>query len=545
MSVIWSGEEFVYDGSDHAGDVSAYFYNANNERIDLTVAVQGGEDFIDAGVYTFAVTGADGIDLKNYELIGEMEDFEIVPAEVTVVWPQDSFVYNGEDQFGSVSAYFVGIDGANVALTLREFTFRNVNEGGYTFEVLGAQDDSFNMNNYRLTGTTHVLSIAPLAVTVTADDKSVVYGESAELTWHASEAVFEEDAEANRVVVSLSRESGSSIGSYTITVTVSGALDNYIVTTENGTYTIAQMTTNLRIELPEDRVYDGRPVEAWLVGIGGAVPSDVYLYYTGTANDGTSWASANAPTKAGTYTVEARTDNASYDLVCSSVRLVIERARAVIDVSGVQTHYLYTGSLQTVNSGAVLNHGETSLVYSNNTFTTVAEGNGLRVRIYAEQTANYEAAEAYVTITVEQSGFSFSVTIQDWVYGEEANDYVLSAGANPGGGRVTALYTGTTNAGEAYESSAAPTQAGEYTLTVTIAATGNYLGGSASDTFTVHRAEANFTVEIEGWMYGEQPNGYALDPALFEEYIEKCLLYGRQPLLYAAADGRRRVYDRR
>ena len=534
VSVIWSGEEFVYDGSDHAGDVSAYFYNANNERIDLTVAVQGGEDFIDAGVYTFAVTGADGIDLKNYELIGEMEDFEIVPAEVTVVWPQDSFVYNGEDQFGSVSAYFVGIDGANVALTLREFTFRNVNEGGYTFEVLGAQDDSFNMNNYRLTGTTHVLSIAPLAVTVTADDKSVVYGESAELTWHASEAVFEEDAEANRVVVSLSRESGSSIGSYTITVTVSGALDNYIVTTENGTYTIAQMTTNLRIELPEDRVYDGRPVEAWLVGIGGAVPSDVFLYYTGTANDGTSWASANAPTKAGTYTVEARTDNASYDLVCSSVRLVIERARAVIDVSGVQTHYLYTGSLQTVNSGAVLNHGETSLVYSNNTFMTVAEGNGLRVRIYAEQTANYEAAEAYVTITVEQSGFSFSVTIQDWVYGEEANDYVLSAGANPGGGRVTALYTGTTNAGEAYESSAAPTQAGEYTLTVTIAATGNYLGGSASDTFTVHRAEANFTVEIEGWMYGEQPNGYALDPALFEEYIENVYytdgsLYFMQP----------------
>ena len=534
VPVIWSGEEFVYDGSDHAGDVSAHFYNANNERIDLTVAVQGGEDFIDAGLYTFAVTGAAGIDLNNYELIGRLEDFEIVPAEVTVVWPQDSFVYNGEDQFGSVSAYFVGIDGANVALTLREFTFRNVNEGGYTFEVLGAQDDSFNMNNYRLTGTTHVLSIAPLAVTVTADDKSVVYGESAELTWHASEAVFEEDAEANRVVVSLSRESGSSIGSYTITVTVSGALDNYIVTTENGTYTIAQMTTNLRIELPEDRVYDGRPVEAWLVGIGGAVPSDVYLYYTGTANDGTSWASANAPTKAGTYTVEARTDNASYDLVCSSVRLVIERARAVIDMSGVQTHYLYTGSLQTVNSGAVLNHGETSLVYSNNTFTTVAEGNGLRVRIYAEQTANYEAAEAYVTITVEQSGFSFSVTIQDWVYGEEANDYVLSAGANPGGGRVTALYTGTTNAGEAYESSAAPTQAGEYTLTVTIAATGNYLGGSASDTFTVHRAEANFTVEIEGWMYGEQPNGYALDPALFEEYIENVYytdgsLYFMQP----------------
>ena len=113
----------------------------------------------------------------------------------------------------------------------------------------------------------------------------------------------------------------------------------------------------------------------------------------------------------------------------------------------MRTHYVYTGAEQTVEGGATLNHGETTLVYANNTFTTVAEGDGLRVRIYAAQTANYEAAEVYVTITVERQAIAggLTVAIDDWTYGEEANGYRLSG--NLGGGAVSVLYTGTTNAG--------------------------------------------------------------------------------------------------
>ncbi len=524
-AVVWEGANFVYNGGDQSARVTAYFYDANNERVALTVAPD--RAFIDAGNYTFTVTSAPA----GYVLVGGQEDFTIAPKSVSVVWSRDNFTYNGADQFGSVRAYFIDVNGDAVMLTLRTFEFRNVNEGGYTFDVIGAADEGFALANYTLIGTTEVLHIRPLAVTVTADDKSVIYGENAALTWHASSAVFERDAADGLVVVLLTRQEGSEIGSYVISIDVGGMTANYTLRTVDGVYTILPQSLRLQIVLPEDRVYDGRPVAATLVSLDGVLPADVYLYYTGTANDGTAWNSAEAPVKAGTYTVEARTSNASLTIVCEDAELVIERAEAVIDTSGVRTHYVYTGAEQTVEGGATLNHGETTLVYANNTFTTVAEGDGLRVRIYAAQTANYEAAEVYVTITVERQAIAggLTVAIDDWTYGEEANGYRLSG--NLGGGAVSVLYTGTTNAGEAYESDVAPTEAGEYMLTVTVAQSDDYFGGVATDDFAVLRAEADLSVAIEGWTYGQTANEFELTPAFLAEYIQS-VTYTDGSLIY-------------
>lgn len=86
-----------------------------------------------------------------------------------------------------------------------------------------------------------------------------------------------------------------------------------------------------------------------------------------------------------------------------SVAIVVNKAQAVIDTSGVQTQYVYTGALQSVNSGAKLNHAECELKYSNNSFTTVAEGDGLQVKITAAETRNYLAAEATATIHVARA----------------------------------------------------------------------------------------------------------------------------------------------
>ena len=78
----------------------------------------------------------------------------------------------------------------------------------------------------------------------------------------------------------------------------------------------------------------------------------------------------------------------------------VNKAATVIDVSGVKTAYTYTGKLQTVNTGAKLNHRETKPTYTNNTFTTVQDGNGLTVTITAQETANYLPAKASVTLSV-------------------------------------------------------------------------------------------------------------------------------------------------
>ena len=85
------------------------------------------------------------------------------------------------------------------------------------------------------------------------------------------------------------------------------------------------------------------------------------------------------------------------------IDVTVNKAATVLDVSGVQTSYTYTGDLQTVNTGAKLNHSEAAPVYTNNTFTTVKEGDGLVVTITVPETANYLPAEATVTLKVTRA----------------------------------------------------------------------------------------------------------------------------------------------
>ena len=104
----------------------------------------------------------------------------------------------------------------------------------------------------------------------------------------------------------------------------------------------------------------------------------------------------------------------------------IKKAASVIDITGVATVYTYTGEEQTV-TGATLNHDETALVYTNNTFTTVAEGNGKTVTITAEESANYFGASETVTITVNKLKVDKpSVSVKEFVYDNTEKTLLLA-----------------------------------------------------------------------------------------------------------------------
>ena len=94
--------------------------------------------------------------------------------------------------------------------------------------------------------------------------------------------------------------------------------------------------------------------------------------------------------------------NYSENDLIQTINVEVNKAAAIIDVSGVPTLYTYTGAEQTV-TGATLNHSECELEYRNNKFTTVAEGNGRVVTITAKETDNYLAAEETVTIQVNKA----------------------------------------------------------------------------------------------------------------------------------------------
>ena len=526
VTIQWAAGDFTYDKQDHSGDVWAYFIGAGNSHIDLDL--EGADEMTDAGEYTFTVAGAsdqsgNAVDLNNYRLAGgdvagAQKEYTVRKFAAAVNWGQTSFTYNGKDQIDSVQPSFVGVGGEEIALSVRPQALQDF--GAYTVvAVIGAE-----LKNYELSNTTAQIFVAKLPVTVTADDISAALGAAEQnltYTLAPSEAadVFAADEAAGRVEVSLTRVPGTAAGAYDIYISVTGeGAENYALTLVGGTYTIRERAIELSIELPADLVYSGAPKAAVLTAkeVGGgeiAVPAGITLWYEGKDNAGNAYASAQAPVNAGSYTVGVRIDTQDYDVSNANitVQMTIERAEAFIDVSGVQTQYTYTGALQRVEGGAVLSHSESALVYSNNTFTTVSEGDGKTISVDAAMSCNYKAAHAEVTISVAKAAISPAVSIHGWTYGQSANGYTVTG--NPGGGAIEAVYGGTTNAGAPYSGGQAPTEAGSYTLTVTVAETENYLGGSASTSFTVARAALHVSVSIEGWAFGESPNGYTVSPA--------------------------------
>lgn len=107
-------------------------------------------------------------------------------------------------------------------------------------------------------------------------------------------------------------------------------------------------------------------------------------------------------------------------------------------------------------------------------------------------TANYEIASGSDTemlFTLSIDSYKMSVSIEGWTYGEEANtpvpeDFPLALGPS-----MQFNYKGTTYSGTVYDSSEAPSEAGKYTLTVSIPATSEYTAGEASCDFVVSPRE--------------------------------------------------------
>ena len=237
--------------------------------------------------------------------------------------------------------------------------------------------------------------------------------------------------------------------------------------------------------------------------------AQVSCLYRGTTNGGEAYESENAPVQAGSYTLTVTlTGMDGYaDASAVSEEFVVSRAGTVIDTSGVRKQFVYTGKQLSVTSGATLNHGETQPVYSNNTFTAVGT---YTVKIEAPGTNNYEPASATVTVTVSKAALGFTVSIDDWTYGETPSRYVISGLSD--GVAVTVWYSGLTNAGENYSSSAVPTEAGDYTIRAAVAASGSFEEGAAYDSFSILRADPGASLSLESWYYGDKPNEIVLTP---------------------------------
>ena len=135
----------------------------------------------------------------------------------------------------------------------------------------------------------------------------------------------------------------------------------------------------------------------------------------------------------------------NYFEVRKTFAINVVKADATIDISNVKKEYVYNGDKQIIDSGAIINNTEQPLVYTNNTFTSVTDGNGKTVTVYALATENYNYVSQTFTITVDKA--TIDTSKWSWYY---PNDFTYTGTAqtvriiNYNPTLVTPFYTGAT-----------------------------------------------------------------------------------------------------
>ena len=110
------------------------------------------------------------------------------------------------------------------------------------------------------------------------------------------------------------------------------------------------------------------------------------------------------------------------------------------------------------------------------------------VKATIAESTDYLGGEATNTYTVAKASISPSVSMAGWTYGGTATNPSVSG--NTGNGSVTYSYKA---AGASSFNSTKPTNAGTHTVKATIAESANYLGGEATNTYTVAKANLSVT----------------------------------------------------
>ncbi len=182
---------------------------AGSYEIEITINETGKEQASYSRVY----------EISKREITVRIQDKESVYGEATeelTAYVDEFTLANGENA-NVLGISLVKEDGKNVG----------------TYTISG----TYTNNNYDITFVNGTYTVKPKNITVTIQDKESVYGEDAvTLTFVVDESTLANGENASVLSISLVKEDGKNVGTYTISGTYTN--NNYDITFANGTYTV-------------------------------------------------------------------------------------------------------------------------------------------------------------------------------------------------------------------------------------------------------------------------------------------------------------------
>ena len=392
-----------------------------------------------AGTYAVLITSeADGVSYGK-----TIKVFTIAPCPVKIEWSGAvGFTYDGTDHSRNITATARTENGAAVKENIFEISFSYKAHGATTFtpvtEVKNAGTYTATAeisNNYTISSNeAATFTIEQKALTVTAEDKTVTYGDSATYTATYKGLL---DCDKDKLGTPNFTCNYNKVGTYSITV---DGLENsnYAITYVNGTLTVNARTVTLDWGTANSFIYDGTAhtlnPDAKNVVIG----DDLGLAITVTGEN----ISGSSAINVGTYTATAQITNPNYVLAESSKTATFTITARALTITA-NNHEIIYGSAPATNGYTIsgIIEGETpetanigGTVKLTTTYTQYGKVGeyDIIVDISGLSSSNYSFTAVNGKLTVNKKELTVTAKNHEITYGEEpsANGYTINGFVN-------------------------------------------------------------------------------------------------------------------
>ena len=391
----------------------------------------------DAGTYAVLITSEAG----RVSYGKTIKVFTIAPCPVKIEWSgADDFTYDGTDHRSNITATARTENGAainfNISLSYKAHgatTFTPVTEvknaGTYTATA------EISNNNYTISSNaTTTFTIGQKALTVTAEDKTVTYGDSVPYTATYNGLL---DCDKGKLGTPNFTCNYNEVGTYSITV---DGLENsnYAITYVNGTLTVNERTVTLDWGTANSFVYDGNAHTLNPAAKNIVIGDDLGLAITVTGEN----ISGSSAINVGTYTATASITNKNYVLAESSKTATFTITARALTITA-NNHEIIYGSAPATNgyiiSGmiegetpATANIGGTVKLTTNYTQYGNVGKYDIIVDISGLSAPNYSFTAKNGKLTVNKKELTVKAKDNSITYGEEpsANGYTINGFVN-------------------------------------------------------------------------------------------------------------------
>ncbi|WP_047999440.1 mucin-binding protein [Lactiplantibacillus herbarum] len=504
MTVTVAASEVTYDKQAHGTTVKST--GSNPDKMVFTAVAadgSGNTTYTNVGSYTMTAT-TDNVNSINYTITYVNADLVIDPAALTVTVNNQTLDYNGQTQ-GTTATLTSGTNYDNLTLSAVAKTDSSItgykNAGSYAMTGLASGTGS---TNYTITYVDGTLTINKAALTVTANDNTIIYDGQ---THGTSTTVTKGTNYDNLTFDAVAKTDGTTtgytnVGSYTMTGMTTDDTANYDITYVDGTLVInkAQLTVSV-----DDltKVYDGNTYGTTATVTSGDDYDNLTFNVVAKSDNSTT-----GYKNVGSYTMVASangTTAANYDINYVDGTITITPAALVVTVDKSAVTYDKTA------------HGTTVSVagndYDNLTFSaTASDGSGNATYTNAgtydmtgttsDDTSNYTITYVDGTLTINKATLTVTVNDSKLTYDGQAHGTTTVTSGTNYDDLTFAAVAKTDGTTTSY------TNVGSYGMTgTTTDDTSNYAITYKDGTLVIDKAALTVSVNASNQVYNGQNHG--------------------------------------